>query len=142
MSNVDQALRSLPVESREKGGTDEILYFLNEELLAVVRKLRRFVNASFGKTVELVAGEHRVSITDEFLRADAVDGVIPVTLLPSSEAVLGVRMLTIKKLDSSANPVTWTVQGDDDVDGASSGSLTAQYQFVRLRPRTGGYDIA
>ncbi len=138
MPVVDQALRDLPVE----GGEDNksILYYLNRELVVVIRKMLRFINASWGNSVD-ITGDHIVELADEYIRADATTGVLTVTLLPSSEAVLGVRMLTLKRLNSGSNGVTWVAQGDDLVDGATTNTLSSQYELVRFRPREGGYDI-
>ena len=140
---VDQALRELPLESGgdAPGVSDRILYYLNRELSVVVRKLLNFTNASWGSTVN-VTGSISVEAGDEFMRVDATNGNVVLTLLPSEEAINGVRLLTIKKLDSTANTVAWLTQGDDLVDDSTTDALTSQYELVRLKPGEGGYDIA
>ncbi len=138
MPSVDQGLRELPVEQADD--RDRILYFLNRELVVVIRKMLRFLNTSWGESVDVV-GDRVVELSDEYLRVDATDGTVTITLLPSSEAVLGVRMLTLKRLNSGSNGVTWVTQGDDLVDGDTTDTLSSQYELVRFRPREGGYDI-
>ncbi len=138
MPSVDQGLRELPVEQADD--RDRILYFLNRELVVVIRKMLRFLNTSWGESVDVV-GDRVVELSDEYLRVDATDGTVTITLLPSSEAILGVRMLTLKRLNSGSNGVTWVTQGDDLVDGDTTDTLSSQYALVRFRPREGGYDI-
>ncbi len=141
MPVVDQALRDSPVESgKGEEATQSIHYYLNRELVVVIRKVIRFINASWGDSVD-ISGDHVVELGDEYIRADATDGVVTITLLPSSEAILGVRMLTLKRLNSGSNGVRWLAQGDDLVDGATTDTLSSQYELIRFRPREGGYDI-
>jgi hypothetical protein len=94
-----------------------------------------------GVTVD-VTTTYTVRSIDEFVRADATAGAFAVTLRPSADAVSsGVRRIIIKKIDNVAS-VTITAAGADDIDGASTATLTSQYESVELWPRGNGYDIA
>ena len=138
MPSVDQGLRDSPLE--DVSDPDRLLYYLNRELGAVVRKMLRFLNVSWGESVD-VTEDHVVGLPTEYIRADATTGSLVITLLDSETAILGVRLLTIKRMNGGGNTVTWLTRGTDDVDGATSGALSSQYEVVRLRPRAGGYDI-
>lgn len=144
MALDDLNLRDSPLDGSEDDEPtfrQALLWFLNRELAPVVRSLLGFVGVSWGSTVD-VSESRAVEVTDEFLRCDATSGEVTLTLLPSAKALEGVRLLTIKRLNNTGGNVTWAAQGDDDVDGSTTDSLTAQYELVRLKPREGGYDIA
>jgi len=138
MPSVDQGLRDSPLE--DVSDPDRLLYWLNRELGAVVRKMLRFLNVSWGESVD-ITGDHVVELSTEYIRADATDAPLTITLLPSEEGILGVRLLTLKRMNAGGNTVGWVTQGTDDVDGSASDVLASQYEVVRFRPRTGGYDI-
>ena len=139
MPSVDQSLRDLPVEEQE-GAVTRILYYLNRELAVVVRKMLHFINVSWGGSVAVTV-DYSVQAADEYLWVDATDGPVTITLLPSADGLAGVQLLTIKKIDSSANAVSWLAQGDDLVDGLGTAGMAAQWDLIRLRAFDGGYYI-
>lgn len=142
MANVDTKLRDKSIETDSKEPAKDILYYLNRELIPVVRGLLAFVNRSWGVDVNLVGPiQHKVVQGEETFRCDATDGQIDIFLLPSSEAILGVRHLTIKRLIGSSFDVNWVAVAGDDVDGDSTDALTTPGELVRLKPRGSGYDI-
>jgi hypothetical protein len=61
---------------------------------------------------------------------DATAGSVAVTLLPASK--FRRKILSVKKIDSSANTVTVTPNGTEEIDGASSKVLTSQYDKVTI----------
>lgn len=62
---------------------------------------------------------------------DATTGGFSLSLPLASAAANGATVF-FKKADSSANAVTINVAGSDKIDGATSVSLTAQYQLIGL----------
>lgn len=99
-------------------------------------------NFSFKKWFQdmyrMLRGETRVnnpSITtatnlseEYFYPVDCTSGAVTVTL--PLAANYNFKKYCIKKVDSSANAVTVSVSGSDNIDGASSTTLTAQYDSV------------
>jgi hypothetical protein len=76
---------------------------------------------------------------DALVRADATGGAFTVTL-PSAAAVPGLR-LTFKKIDASANAVTISRAGTNTIDGATTKTLTTQYQTLSLQSNGTGWDV-
>jgi hypothetical protein len=72
-------------------------------------------------------------------RCDATAAPFTV-LLPKSQTSADTTF-TLKKVDASANAVTWLRQGTDTVEGATTGALAAQWNYKRFFCRTGGFDI-
>lgn len=66
---------------------------------------------------------------------DATSGAFAVTL-PPANAAAG-QMITVKKIDVSANAVTVTRAGTDTIDGATTYVLAAQYKSVTLLSNNG-----
>jgi hypothetical protein len=88
-----------------------------------------------------VAGSISVAITrktanytltdgDRIVACDASAGAFTVSL-PSAVGIAG-RMYTIKKVDSSPNPVTVAPQPGQTIDGAASYVLSAQWKYVTV----------
>jgi hypothetical protein len=88
-----------------------------------------------------VAGSISVAITrktanytltdvDCIVVCDASAGAFTISL-PSAVGIAG-RMYTIKKVDSSPNPVTVAPQPDQTIDGAASYALSAQWKYVTV----------
>ena len=67
--------------------------------------------------------------TDGLIQADATAGAFAVTL-PAASGTGAV--LTIKKIDSSANAVTITAAGSDKIDGAATAALSTQYKSFTI----------
>lgn len=64
-----------------------------------------------------------------YLRANAVGGAMTINL----PAAIGKgRLVTIKKIDSSANAVTIDGNSSETIDGATTYSLAAQYDVVQM----------
>lgn len=78
-------------------------------------------------SIKSVSTTYTVLPTDWTVLSDATGGAFAVTL-PSVSQNTG-RMITIKKIDSSANAVTVT-PASGTIDGAGTYALTTQYQFV------------
>jgi len=74
----------------------------------------------------IVAGDR-----DAIVAVDATSGALTFTLLTAATAKNGFA-ITILKKDSSANAVTVARGGSDIINGATSFTLSAQYQSVRL----------
>lgn len=62
----------------------------------------------------------------EIVLADASGGAVTVTLPSPSEALL----TTVKKIDSSTNTVTVATPSTETIDGASSESLSSQWEAI------------
>jgi len=73
-------------------------------------------------TVATVTADH-TAVTQSLVLVDASGGPVTVTLPgPTSTAVV-----TVKKIDSSANAVTIATPGSETIDGDSDRTLTAQW---------------
>lgn len=68
---------------------------------------------------------------DTFIRADASAGNVTINLITADAAAVG-RILTVKKIDSSANTVTLDGSGAETIDGAATYVLTAQWESVTV----------
>lgn len=80
-------------------------------------------NTSLTGTTTLTVSSNTVQ------KGDASGGAFTVTLPAAS---LSGRIFIIKKADSSGNAITISRAGSDTIDGATSYSLSAQYQSVTL----------
>ncbi len=134
---VDAKLRDTPLEDAEPEG---LLWWLNREVAPVLRRMLRFLNASWGQNVDVTVST-TVAPTDEFMGVDATSGNVIVNLRPSLVAVQGVRILTVKRADATGNTVTLLADGSDDIDGSSTLILNGDDTLTRLRPRAAGWDV-
>jgi hypothetical protein len=89
-------------------------------------------NLTVGKT-----GAYTATDADHTIRADATGGAFSVTL-PDATVRPG-REFLIVKMDSSANAVGITTTGGQTISGAASGSLTAQWKYMRVEATTTGW---
>jgi hypothetical protein len=95
------------------------------------RYLRRPALIDTDTTLNSAYGEARV---------DATDAAITITL-PLAENQIA-RDYTIKKVDAGANAVTVQASGSDLIDGATSVTLSAQYDSVTVKSNGDGtWDI-
>lgn len=72
--------------------------------------------------------------TDDAITVDATSGNVTITL-PAASSVPG-KLYRVKRIDASGNTVTIARAGSDTIDGATSVSLTAQYQAKTLLRQT------
>jgi len=73
-------------------------------------------------TVATVTADH-TAVTQSLVLADASGGPVTVTLPGPTSATV----VTVKKIDSSANAVTIATPGSETIDGDSNRTLTAQW---------------
>lgn len=83
---------------------------------------------------ELMAGETLALV-------DASGGPVTITLAPVSDADVPGTIVTVKKVDSSANAVTVVPAGAEMIDGASSYVLSVQYAYVAAVPDDTDYYV-
>lgn len=87
---------------------------------------------SYQAAVSALTTNTTLDATHQVVTVDASGGARTITLPDCVAGILG-RIYRIKKIDSSANAVTIARTGSDDTfDGATSYSLTSQYQFITL----------
>ena len=134
---VDSKLRDVPLENTSD---EKLLWFLNREMWPTLRRVLSFLNISWGQNV-LVTADHAVAPSDEYLRVDATDGPLTITLRPSLDAELGVRELTIKKIDLTENVVSVVAASGDDIDDVSLVAMSGPNSSAKLRPRLNGWDV-
>lgn len=65
-----------------------------------------------------------------FIKCDASGGAFGANL-PDAATMTGLH-LWIKKIDASANAITFTATNGNNIDGAASVNLTTQWQTMRL----------
>lgn len=85
--------------------------------------------------VTSVGANTTLGVTNNFVTVDATGGNITITL-PSASASFGANMgldLIFKRLDNSGNTVTIQRAGSDTIDGATSFSLSTQYESKKIR---------
>ena len=83
---------------------------------------------------DVSAEDHYVVPRTEIILANAIDNAITIHLPPILEAYdlqLG-RQLIIKKIDSTANVVTIDANESETIDGATTQTLTSQYDTIRI----------
>lgn len=76
-------------------------------------------------------GAYTAAATDYLILCNATTAAFAVTL-PTAVGVTGL-MFVIKKIDSSANAITVNTTSSQTIDGASTYSLPAQWNFVNLQ---------
>lgn len=86
-----------------------------------------------------VTAAYTAQAHDYTIRADATAAAFSVTLPPA--ALLSGKVLTIKKVDASANAVTVDGNGAEEIDGAATFSLAAQYDAVTVQSFGTGWDV-
>ena len=80
--------------------------------------------------VNSVMANYTATASDRVILCDATGNSITVSL-PSASGITG-RVYTIKRIDSSANTVTIDPDGSETIDGASTYSLSSQWDFVTI----------
>jgi hypothetical protein len=70
-------------------------------------------------------------ITDKTILADATSAAIVITL-PVAASTIG-QVLTIKKIDASANTVTLDGNASETIDGALTKALTTQWAVLTIQ---------
>jgi len=85
--------------------------------------------AYYTKTKAVADSPYTLLSEDGYLRANAVGGNMTINL---PAAVGNGRLVSIKKIDSSANTVTIDGSGSETIDGATTYVLTTQYQGVQI----------
>lgn len=83
-----------------------------------------------GQRVVSVAAAYTVKWSDDLVLVDATAGAVTITLPPVASS-LGQRVV-IKKIDSSVNAVTVDGSGSEEIDGATTVTLDAQYLTADL----------
>lgn len=86
--------------------------------------------AGMRASIRTAATSAAIAPTDTTILIDATAAGVALTL-PAASANAG-RVLSVKKIDSSANAGSVVAAGADLIDGAPSVSLTVQYQAVSL----------
>jgi hypothetical protein len=99
-------------------------------------EIARFTRAI--TTVKAVSAAYTVEPEVYWVRANATDGAITVTLPPVG--VLG-RPIGIMKSDSSSNAVTIDGSGSETIEGSATQSLPAQYDAMLLRDNGTSWDV-
>lgn len=72
-----------------------------------------------------ITSNYTVRAEDAIINADSTAGTVTITLTPSTIAG---QTLFIKKIDSSGNNVVISRTGTDTIEGATSITLSSQYQ--------------
>lgn len=86
---------------------------------------------------------YTAALTDIYIRADATDNDVTITLPAASSAgsSTGGLWFEIKRIDGSANTVTVNTTSSQTIDGAMTYSLSSQYQTVRVISNGVDWDI-
>ena len=85
--------------------------------------------AFYVKTKAVADSPYTVLSEDGYIRANAVGGAMTINL---PTAYGNGRMITIKKIDASANTVTIDGSGAETIDGAATKVLTTQWQVIQF----------
>lgn len=89
-----------------------------------IRNLRL---AGLRTAVVTKSANYTATANDQVILVDCTGGAVTITLPAIATANRG-KEYRIKKIDASGNAVTVARSGSDTIDGATSSSLTAQYQ--------------
>ena len=90
------------------------------------------VRQSFGAQTVAVREEnsaYTVTVNDHVILGDASGGAITITLPP---AATGKFIFHIKKIDATGNAVTIDGDGSETIDGATTQTITTQYNSIML----------
>ena len=100
-----------------------------------LKNLDYYENGTVQKHTDVTAATYTVSPTDSDIYVDATSGNKTVSL----PAATGTgRILTIKKIDSSANTVTVAASGSETIDGANTQIISAQYVSITIQDAASG----
>ena len=87
-------------------------------------------SGSFATGLSVKASAYTLGLQDNVVLGNATSGAFTLTL-PSAIGIIG-RQYILKKIDSSMNAVTIATTGGQTIDGASTASLSTQYQFLAI----------
>lgn len=88
-------------------------------------QLNRPIAAGFGAAIATKTGNYTATLDDDTILVDATSGAITITLPAASTATN--KVLTVKKIDSSANTVTVAPNAAETIDGATTMVLSAPW---------------
>ena len=88
-------------------------------------------SGSFGAGIVTKTSDYTADPTDHTLLGDATSGTLTFTLPSAASSVR--RIYSFKKIDSSGNSVVIDGAGSETIDGATTLSLTTQYQKVVIQ---------
>ena len=91
----------------------------------------KIINGQSAYPVIAVTANYSVSVVDQTILVDATAGPVTVTLI---SAAWTPNTYTVKKTDGSANAVTIAVASGEHIDGATTQTLTAQWQKLNVAP--------
>jgi hypothetical protein len=96
-----------------------------------------------GRAVTTKSAGYTATIADSLIRADANSAGFTITLpTAASMFVNGLGfMITVKKIDSSANIVTVQANGAETIDGANTATIGFQYQAVSFISNGTSWDV-
>jgi hypothetical protein len=92
---------------------------------------RFHVDGATGTSIVTIATTTTLDITNSTVLCNATSGAITVNL-PTASSTTG-RIYVIKKIDSSANAVTIDGSGAETIDGATTVSLSAQWNYRSIQ---------
>lgn len=87
-------------------------------------------NAMVSSTTDVTAATYTAGGGEQHINADCTSNAITISL-PAASTMAG-RWLNVKKIDSTGNVVTIDPNGSETIDGATTISLTMQYESVTL----------
>ena len=93
--------------------------------------LSQVVNAPARDAVTTVDAAYTVEFEDGLILANSTGGALTVTL-PLAATMTG-RVVTVKRVNGGGNNVTIARSGSDTLDGATSLTLSSQYQSYTLQ---------
>lgn len=91
----------------------------------------KIINGQQAYPVTVVTSNYTVHVTDQTILVDASAGPVTINLI---SAAWTPNTYTIKKIDSSANPVTATAASGEHIDGATTQTITSQWGKLNLAP--------
>ncbi len=94
-------------------------------------QLNRPIAAGFGAAIATKTGNYTATLDDDTILVDATSGAITITLPAASTATN--KVLTVKKIDSSANTVTVAPNEAETIDGATTMVLSAPWGPYRAQ---------
>ena len=101
-------------------------------VLAGLSPFGEWLMSGVGTGTATFSANHTISEFDSTVRMDTSGGALTVTLPAASTLPLG-RIWTLRKVDSSANAVSVALATGDTLDGATSYSLTTQWQTITIQ---------
>lgn len=131
LSTANVTGSTVPATGTYRPGTNRLGFSSNTTYRGEFDANGVFITAG-GRRVPVVSktSAYTVAVADEVITVDATSGAVTITL-PALSGNLG-RWIIVKKIDASGNAVTLDGNASENIDGATTKVLAAQYAHTTI----------